>query len=338
VANLASNENPYPLPRSILTVVQRALSQANRYPDPSYRPSKAAVAAYVGCSTDRVSLGNGAGELLATLALVALDRQDRVLIPIPSYSLYLFVAMLQNASLDLMDLDPPHFEVDGKKLIARARGARMVVLGSPNNPTGRTVAAVVVKRLLVETEALVVVDEAYAEFTDHSVIGLVPTTRRLVVIRSCSKYFGLAGLRVGYLVGDPDLVDRIERARLPFNVSRVATAALEVVIKQRAWFRTLSRRIVADRERLKADLATYTRCRVVPSDANFLLVKLPAGQPSDRVMEGLLRRGIIVRDVSGMPGLGDGYLRITVGRSAENKRLVRALGELPETAAVPRAS
>ena len=194
-----------------------------------------------------------------------------------------------------------------------------------------------VKRLLAETDALVVVDEAYAEFSDYSVVGLVPTWPRLVIIRSCSKYFGLAGLRVGYLVGDPALVDRIERVRLPFNVSRIATTALEAVIKKRAWFHTTSRRIVADRERLKTAIAARTRCRVLPSDANFLLVKLPEGVLSGSViMEGLLRRGVIVRDVSGMPGLGEGYLRITVGRPAENRRLVQALEALPETRAAAR--
>jgi len=336
VANLASNENPYPLPSQVLGALRKALGRVNRYPDPSYREGKAAVAAYLGCPEDRVSLGNGASELLATLALVVLNPQDRVVIPVPSYSLYLFVAMLRDASLDLVELDPPLFDVDIERLIARAQGAAMVVLGSPNNPTGRALTVSAVKRLLAETDALVVVDEAYAEFSNRSVVALTAKAPRLVVIRSCSKYFGLAGLRIGYLAGDPALVDRIERVRLPFNVSRIATTALEAVIKKRAWFHTTSRRIVADRERLKTAIVARTRCRVLPSDANFLLVKLPEGLPSGSVMEGLLRRGVIVRDVSGMPGLGEGYLRITVGRPAENRRLVQALADLPETRAAAR--
>jgi histidinol-phosphate aminotransferase len=336
VANLASNENPYPLPRPILGALQRALVGSNRYPDPSYRRGKAAVAGYVGCSEDRVSLGNGASELLATLALVALNARDRVVIPIPSYSLYLFVAMLQDASLDLVELASPLFDVEIESLIERARGASMVMLGSPNNPTGRSIPTAAVKRLLAETDALVVVDEAYAEFSDRSVIGLAAKAPRLVVIRSCSKYFGLAGLRAGYLVADPALVDQIERVRMPFNVSRIAAAAIEIVTTRRAWFRATSRRIVADRERLKTAIVTRTRCRVLPSDANFLLVNLPEGLSSGSVMEGLLRRGVIVRDVSGMPGLGEGYLRITVGRPAENRRLVLALANLPETRVATR--
>ncbi|MEO6665768.1 MAG: histidinol-phosphate transaminase, partial [Nitrospiria bacterium] len=277
VVNLASNENPYPLPRGILAALRRSLDGVHRYPDPSYRSEKEAVAAYLGCTPDRVSLGNGASELLATLALVTLNAQDRVVVPIPSYSLYLFVAMLQAASLDLVELDPPTFEFDVDRVIEQARGAAMVMVGSPNNPTARSVPVAAVERLVTETTALVVVDEAYAEFAEETAVPLVNAHPRLAVVRSCSKFFGLAGLRVGYLVGSPELVGRLERARLPFNVSRVATAALSLVLRKSRWFQTTARVITADRARLAAAIARDTVCRALPSDANFLLVKLPDG-------------------------------------------------------------
>jgi histidinol-phosphate aminotransferase len=208
----------------------------------------------------------------------------------------------------------------------------LVLLCSPNNPTGASVAATAITRLLDETPAVIAVDEAYAEFSGRSVLPLVKSHPRLAVIRSCSKYFGLAGLRVGYAVAGPALIDRMERVRLPFNVNRPAVSALELVTKRRAWFAATARRIVADRKRLAAEVVRHTRCRPLPSDANFLLIALPDGLSSASVMEGLLSRGIIVRDVSGMPGLGDGYLRVTVGTPADNQRFVRALASLPETA------
>lgn len=338
VANLASNENPYPLPRGIVAALRRSLDGAHRYPDPSYRLGKEAVAAYVGCAPDHVSLGNGASELLANLALVTLNAQDRVVIPIPSYSLYLFVAMLLDASLDLVELDPPAFEFDVERVIPQARGAAIVMIGSPNNPTARSVPLAAIERLLNETTALVVVDEAYAEFTTCTALPLVEAYPRLVIVRSCSKFFGLAGLRIGYLIGHPDLVGRIERARLPFNVSRIAATALSLVMARARWFQTTAKTIVADRERLMNAIVRETLCQPLPSDANFVLLKLPDGLSSGSVMEGLLRRGIIVRDVSGMPGLGEGYLRVTVGTPADNRRVLRALADLPETSARRRAS
>jgi histidinol-phosphate aminotransferase len=332
IANLASNETPYRLPRAVITGLCRSVAEVTRYPDPSYRRAKAAVAAYARCSPDAVSVGNGASEVLATLAMVTLESHARVVIPIPSYSLYLFVAMAQNASLDLVQMDPPGFAFDADRVIERARDAALVLICSPNNPTGASVPASAITRLHEETSAVIAVDEAYAEFSGRSVLGLVKTSPRLAVIRSCSKYFGLAGLRVGYVVADPSLIDRMERVRLPFNVNRPAVAALELVTARRAWFAAAARRIVADRRKLAAELARVTRCRPLPSDANFLLLALPDGLSSASVMEGLLSRGIIVRDVSGMPGLGDGYLRVTVGTPADNRRLVRALAALPETA------
>jgi histidinol-phosphate aminotransferase len=331
IANLASNETPYRLPRAVVNGLCQSIAEATRYPDPSYRRAKGAVAAYCGCSPDAVSVGNGASELLATLASVTLDPHARVVIPIPSYSLYLFVAMAQNASLDLVQMDPPGFAFDVDRVIGHARDASLVLICSPNNPTGATVPASMITRLHDETRAIVAVDEAYAEFAGRSVLRFLKSHPRLMVIRSCSKYFGLAGLRVGYAVGDPELIDRMERVRLPFNVSRPAVAGLELVTRRHAWFAATARRIVSDRRVLAAAVARNTRCRVLPSDANFLLIKLPDGLSPGSVMEWLLSQGIIVRDVSGMPGLGDGYLRVTVGTPADNRRFVRALTLLPET-------
>ncbi|MFZ5862881.1 MAG: histidinol-phosphate transaminase [Nitrospirota bacterium] len=331
IANLASNETPYRLPRSVVNGLARSLAEVTRYPDPSYRRAKDAVAAYVRCSPKAVSVGNGAGEVLATLAAVTLESHARAIVPIPSYSLYLFVAMAQNASLELVQMDPPGFAFDVDRVIDQARDAALVLICSPNNPTGASVPAAAITRLHQETSAVIAVDEAYAEFSGRSVLPLVKTHPRLAVIRSCSKYFGLAGLRVGYVVADPGLIDRMERVRLPFNVNRPAVAALELVTRQRAWFAAQARRIVSDRKVLAAAVARDTRCVALPSDANFLLIKLPDGLSSVSVMDGLLSRGIIVRDVSGMPGLGDGYLRVTVGTPADNRRFARALAALPDT-------
>lgn len=320
VVNLGSNESPYPPPKAVLEAVSQALRGANRYPNPSYPRLKEGLARYTGLPVECISVGGGANELLDTVSKVVLNPFDKVVIPVPSYSIYLFLAMLRDASLELVSGQGADFDLDLGRVLEAARGAKLVFLCTPNNPTGRVIPRKDLLEILDHTEALVAVDEAYCEFSRKSIAQEVKNYENLVVVRTMSKFFGLAGLRVGYALASPKLAGALERARLPFNVSAVGEAAALAALDHLGHYQRLRARILQERERVRR-AAVGMGLHVVPSEANFLLMELPEGMDSEL----LAGEGVIVRDAGGVLGLTNNYIRATVGRKRENERLLSAL-------------
>ncbi len=320
VVNLGSNENPYHPPKAVLEAVSQALRGANRYPNPSYPRLKEGLARYTGLPAECISVGGGANELLDTVSKVALNPFDKVVIPVPSYSIYLFLAMLRDASLELVSGQGADFDLDLGRVLEASKGAKLVFLCTPNNPTGRVIPRKDILAILEDTEALVAVDEAYCEFSGKSMAGEVENHENLVVVRTMSKFFGLAGLRVGYALASPKLAGALERARLPFNVSAVGEAAALAALDHLGHYRKLRARILQERERVRR-AAVGMGLHVVPSEANFLLIELPDGMDSEL----LAGEGVVVRDAGGVLGLTNNYIRATVGRKLENERLLSAL-------------
>ncbi|NOZ82750.1 MAG: histidinol-phosphate transaminase, partial [Euryarchaeota archaeon] len=311
IVNLNSNENPYPLPESVVEAIAAAAAQASRYPNPGYAELRRGIAEYVGTEQSCIAVGAGAGELISHICTLFIEPLDRVLVPVPTYTMYAFYSMLRDASVEMLEPEAGVYP-EPERIAERAGGARVVFLCSPNNPTGGVLEAGEVLGIAEATEGVVVVDEAYVEFCCRSAVELLEEAENLIVIRSFSKFFGLAGLRVGYAVADAETAERLERIRNPFCVSRVAEAAAIAALKEVEHFREVAKRIVRERERLREELARLQGLEVYPSHANFLLVRLVERSAAE-VYGQLLRRGIIVRNVTGMPGLRGEYLRISVG-------------------------
>jgi len=323
--NLASNESPFGPSPLVLRALREALPSVGFYPDPRSGDLRRAVGRYVGLSEEEVLLGNGSDELMDLLCRALLDPGDRVLLPLPSFSFYeTGVRLSGGIPLFYTGRD---LEWDPEELISLCGKVKMVFLGRPNNPTGGCLPEEAVKGML-ETGTVVVVDEAYVEFSSlGSLARWVRGRENLVVLRTFSKAFGLAGLRVGYLLADPELVSAMERLRQPFNVNRLAQVAALAALRDRRYLRRVVERVWKERERLRGELVRLG-LRVLPSEANFLMANAtPLGLTATGLCRELHRRGILIRDLSSFRGAGREWVRITVGRKEENERLIEALGK-----------
>ncbi len=220
----------------------------------------------------------------------------------------------------------PSFAYDVEALLESLEEshASLTIVCSPNNPTGTSLAPADVERLCRASDSLVVIDEAYHEFSGETVVPLLERHPNLVVLRTFSKAMALAGLRVGYLLASPELVREINKARLPYNVNFFSQMAAIAALEEKEVLATSVRRLVAERQRLLARLADVPGVRAFPSDANFFLLECLSADPK-AVFASMLRRGVLVRDVTSYPMLSR-CLRVSVGTEAENDAFLHALG------------
>lgn len=342
---LSANENNNGLPASLHEELVARLAQVptNRYPEATSPEVRRLLAELWGVPERCVVLGNGGDELIFNL-LLGFGGPGRTLVNCPpTFSAYELYAQL-TATPVVNVVRRPDFSVDEDALVAAAAeaGEGIVMITSPNNPTGNLTSPEFVRRLAQATPALVVVDEAYGEFAapEASCIPLVAELPNVCVLKTLSKAYALAGARVGYVVASPQVADGLLAVRLPYSVNRFSQAAAQLVLERRDEVLPVMQAIVAERERLQglfAQLAADASERLgivvetYPSEANFVLLRLPDGQPgvpsAHEVHERLAERSVLVRDFSRTPGL-EGCLRISVGTPQESDELLADLREL----------
>ncbi|MBR3315242.1 MAG: histidinol-phosphate transaminase [Atopobiaceae bacterium] len=324
--NLSANENTHPLPESVNRALCEAMTSTplNRYPDPLANALRDELAAWHGVERSNVMVGNGGDELIFNL-LFCFGGQGRSLVVCPPcFEEYKnFARMCETDVVEVWRRENDYF-IDEDALVDAARTAALVMITSPNNPTGDLVDPALVRRLLDETDALVLLDEAYVEFAPEgaSLASWLAENPRLMLLRTLSKAFALAGLRCGYLLADPAIIDVLAAIRQIYSEDVVAQAAALAAVSMRDELRPVVASIVAERERLSAALAELPEVEQWPSSANFLLVRMPgAANVRARLRDEF---SVLVRDFSYAPGLAD-CLRITVGTPTENDRLLEAL-------------
>ncbi|HZI18797.1 MAG TPA: histidinol-phosphate transaminase [Pyrinomonadaceae bacterium] len=326
------NENPWDASDLVKRETLRRMGarEWSRYPDFVPAALHEKLAAFNGWTPEGVVAGNGSNELIQATLMVTIGEGRRVLISEPTFALYRQVTTVLGGEVLNVPLDA-RLEFDAPALLEAVERARpeVVILCSPNNPTGCRLEAPELETLLAAAApGLVVVDEAYFEFSGRTIAPLLARHGNLAVFRTFSKALALAGLRVGYLLAAPELAREISKAVLPYNLNRFSQTAAEVTIE--LYESELAPRvagIVAERERLFAALVRVPGLAPVPSHANFMIVRTEI-EPR-RIFASLLERDILVRDVSGYPMLRD-YFRVSVGRPDENGRLVAALEEIME--------
>lgn len=327
--NLSANENTYDVPASARALIDEALAATptNRYPDPMSNDLRDELAAWHGVSRENVIVGNGGDELLYNF-LLAFGGPGRTLVNVPpTFSEYAFFASLTQTDVRDVWRDPETLLPQADELVAAAGEASLVILTSPNNPTGDVAALELVARVCDACPGLVMVDEAYGEFAEPgtSAEALLAEHDNLLVLHTLSKAFALAGARCGYVIAAPDVIDALAAVRQIYSVNVLTQAAALAAVRARAEFDPTVEKIVSERTRLYESLARVEGVRVWPSEGNFILARM-AG--ASRVRERLRdERSILVRDFSYVPGLAD-CLRITVGTPEEDDAVIEALSEI----------
>jgi histidinol-phosphate aminotransferase len=325
------NENPHDLPERVKRrVVEQALARPwSRYPEFDPRELLDRLAEFAGWRPDGVLAGNGSNELIEALLLVTVGPGTRVVIPEPTFTLYRLLTTVLGGEPVAASLGP-ELEYLPEELLTLRRELQpaLTIVCSPNNPTGAALEPEQVARLCAEGDGLVVVDEAYHEFSGQSVVPLLERHPNLVVLRTFSKAMALAGLRVGYLLASPALVREVNKARLPYNLNAFSQAAALAALEEWPALRATVEELIAARAELFRGLAHIPGVKPYPSRANFILFELEAADPK-LVFESVYRRGVLIRDVTSYPRLGR-CLRVSVGSDAENQAFLGALRQALE--------
>jgi len=321
---LASNENPYqPIPE-VVQAMQDAATGVNRYADHRATALRVAIGEWIGVGEDQVAIGCGSVGLLQQLFLTYVDAGDQVVSPWRSFEAYPIFAQLMGAGFVEVPLVAHRFDLEAVA-DAVTPTTKLVLLATPNNPTGTAVSTAELHAFVtaVPADVMVVVDEAYREFLDPSfgdpVRDLVPEFANVVVTRTLSKAFGLAGVRTGYLVGHPDVVTEVDKTLAPFAVNAVAQAGALAAVRNAEAYEPAIDRLVAERDRVVSAL-TDAGWTLPDSQANFVYLEL--GERTLDVCVELERHGVVTRPFA------DEGLRVTIGTPEENDKFLVALGQV----------
>ena len=324
---LDRNEQPVPPSPAVQEAIRSACAMAHRYPGSGSPDLRAALAAYNGVAPEQVVVGNGSDELIELVSRAFLTDGDEVIIPAPSF-FYYGNATQSVGGVPVFPRRKPDFTLDLEAIFAAVTSrTKVMYLANPNNPTGTPSTRGELIQILDRADFVVVVDECYYEFMGETVVDLLPKYPHLLIMRSFSKAFGLAGLRVGYAMASPTFSDNLTRVAQAYSVNRIAQAAALAAI---ADVDSARRKIgdVCEQRGLLAAALTQLGLRVAPSATNFLLVSTaPLNRTSSAVVSHLLKSNIHVANFAGYSGLDQTWFRITIGRPEENQALLSALRE-----------
>ncbi len=328
VIKLASNENPYgPSPRARQAIIN-ASHELHRYPDGNCHYLRQELCRRLKVRPDQMIFGNGSDEIIVLTVRAFVDEGDEVVIAQPSFLIYDIASKIAGAKVRAVPLKGFAYDLNAMKAAVTKR-TKIIFLGNPDNPSGQYFTRRQLTDLLkgLSKDVLIFIDEAYYEYVkarDYvDSIGLMRRHKNIIVTRTFSKMYGLAGLRVGYGIADGEIIDCLNRIREPFNVNALAQAAALACLKDQAYYRRLASKIRAQRRFLYEGL-TKLGLNYVKSSTNFILIEVTKN--ASGVAHALLRRGVIVRDMRAW-GVKD-FIRVTIGTEAENRTFLREIKEL----------
>jgi threonine-phosphate decarboxylase len=322
----SSSVNPLGLPKSALRIIEKQASRlAPMYPDPECRDLRKSLCRYAGVDADMLAIGNGAAEIIYWFAQAFAKK--KAVIPAPTFCEYELASYKAGARVEFVPLDV-NFSLDPDSVIKNAKGADVVFLCNPNNPTGR-LATASIKKIIesVDRSTMILLDECFIELVDkpkkNTLVSLVRDFSNLVILRSLTKSFGMAGLRLGYSVSSPEIAEKLQSARVPWNVNALAQAAGIAALADRNHTKK-ARELVKKEKKFLQERTRKAGLVPLESDANYFLVQLQ--EDSTKFRDRLLKKtGVLVRDCSTFTGMGDRHIRIAVKTHRENVAVAKAL-------------
>ncbi|MDP2755134.1 MAG: histidinol-phosphate transaminase [Nitrospirota bacterium] len=314
---LDANESPYGF-KDALKVVKSI--NTNRYPDPAAKELKKLVSMELRLRTENIMHGNGSDELIYYLITTF---GGPVLYPVPTFSMYGIISQAFGEKRIAIPLDK-EFDLELEKILKaiKKQKPKLIFLSSPNNPTGNCFSSDRILKIIEASNGIVVVDEAYQPFaSDKGFMPMLKDYKNLVIMRTLSK-IGLAGLRVGFLIADGEIINEVNKVRLPFNLNSLSQAVAVKVLKNKKALKSYIKSIISERGRLFSEMAKIEGIKPYPSEANFILFRV---KEPDKIYKRLLKKGVLVRN---MNGVVNNCLRVTVGTPEENRIFLNAMKEV----------
>jgi len=321
-ARLASNENPYSPPPEVIEPANQALQIANRYPDESSGDLRSALKGKFGDYS--YVTGVGMDGVIETVIRTTIDKGDRVIVSTPTFSFYRLAVQAQGGEV----IEVPRnddFSVDPEKISAAAAefGAKLVFICTPNNPSGNVTPRKDIERILDSIDGLLFLDNAYVDFCDEDYIPLMNDYDNLIIGRTMSKYYGLAGLRIGFGIVPGWFLEYYERAQTPFVLNTASMASATAALGNDSYTEKYLSVVKEWRERFISE----PQYPAVAGGANFVMFDV-SPYKGDEVVEMLAGKGVVVRSCASFPGLGDNYIRVSIGEPWENEMFLKVINSL----------
>ena len=321
---LDANENPYDISDSLKSRIIESIRNVplNRYPEPGSPEFRAGLAGLYGITDDMLLIGNGSDELIQVLLMTVKGQASGIMIPIPTFVMYKISALNTGHKVIEVPLDS-QFDLDTASMleIIASKSPELIFLSYPNSPTGNCFDAGKIEAIIKESSGIVVVDEAYANFSGKTFLPYLEKYENLVILKSLSK-LGLAAMRIGVLIGCPPLVHELNKVRLPYNLNTFSQIVARLYIENEAEFQKQADKVVSRREELFKELKKIDGIRPYASDANFILFS--CSFDTDSIHYSLIERGILIKKFNA-PGILENCMRVTTGTREENEEFLEAL-------------
>lgn len=322
---LDANENPYTHDPEVIQAMKDWIDDCEhmrRYPDTDCHRLKEAIAKFWDVGKDEVICGVGSDQLIESIAKVFIEPGDKVLMPAPSFSMYKLATTLNRGIAVEFSLDDDYqYPIDTIIQTYQEVQPKCVFLCTPNNPTGSSLAIKDIEKLLQVMTCPVVIDEAYGEFVDRTMIDQIDKYPNMIVLRTFSKAYGCAGLRVGYGIGSKEMIEALHLVLPPYHLNAFSQYMAKTILEKYGHYKDIVKAIVKEREALITALSTIDYvCKVYPSDANYILIRVSR----DDIVKQLEERKVLVRGYGATGALAN-CLRITVGIEKENKKLIEVM-------------
>ena len=327
---LNANENPYNLPEEIIEEILRKAKnlEYSRYPNANSVKLSETVSSFWGLTRDNIVIGNGSDELIDYLVKAFSEKGRRVITTAPSFAMYKIYSIINGTSFVQIPLGQNNFSLNEDKVLEEAKkeNSSIVFIAYPNAPTGNYFAEDKIIKIIEESGCLVVVDEAYYEFGKKTFVPFISRYDNLVILRTFSKAYSIASLRVGYLLSNPEIINEIRKVKSPFNVNTFSQLSAQVVFENKKILKNSLKKIIEERDKLTNRINELPPFVAHPSQTNFVLVEAGSKENSGLVYNNLLEQGILVQVVSDpIFSTSRYFLRITVGNKEENNILIKGL-------------